>query len=215
MNTAIYSNGHLTRPISTSLGQKTSIQDATKNRCKVELSGLLQGVMESLIDGIMLLTDQGELLFANGCAKRICHQLTENLSLRGGSVPRQVWRSCQALVKGQQESLERSIIIEDEIKTEEALAIRLRAQWLQLNSMERPCLLVTLEDRQQSAQYKAIAEAQRYRLTDRETQVWMLKQAGLTYKAISNQLHIAEDTVKKHIKSIHSKREGVEWLEGN
>lgn len=213
MNTAIYSNGHLTNPISTSLNQKTSIQDASRNRCKGEVSSLLQGVMESLIDGIMLLTDQGELLFANGCAKRICHQLTENLSLRNGSVPRQVWRSCQALVKGRQEFPERSLIIEDEIKTEEALDIRVRAQWLQLNSLERPCLLVTLEDRQQSAQYKAIAEAHRYGLTDRETQVWMLKQAGYTYKAISHQLHIAEDTVKKHIKSIHSKREGVEWLE--
>lgn len=217
MNTALYSNVHLNNPISTSLSQKNLRQDTDKNRYKGELPSLLQGVMESLIDGIMLLTDQGELLFANGCAKRICHQLSEklseNLSLRNGAVPRQVWRSCQTLIKGQQEFPEHTIIIEDEIKTEEALAIRLRAQWLQLHSVERPCLLVTLEDRQQSAQYKAIAEAQRYGLTARETQVWMLKQAGHTYKAISHQLHIAEDTVKKHIKSIHSKREGVEWLE--
>jgi DNA-binding CsgD family transcriptional regulator len=210
MDTALYSNGHLTNSISTSLSSRNSTQDACKNRPKGEFPGLLQGVMESLIDGVMLLTDQGELLFANGCAQRICHQLTENFSL---SVPRQVWRSCQALIKGRQEFPEHSIIIEDEIKTEEANAIRLRAQWLYLNTIERPCLLVTLEDRQQSAQYKAIAEAQRYGLTERETQVWMLKQAGHTYKAISHQLHIAEDTVKKHIKSIHSKRDGVEWLE--
>lgn len=170
MNTAIYSNGHLTNPISTSLSQKKSRLDTDKNRCKGELPGLLQGVMESLIDGIMLLTDQGELLFANGCAQRICHQMTENLSLRS-SVPRQVWRSCQALIKGKQEFPEHSIVIEDEIKTEEATAIRLRAQWLHLNTVERPCLLVTLEDRQQSAQYKAIAEAQRYGLTERETKL--------------------------------------------
>lgn len=215
MNTALYSNAHLTNSISTSHTQRNSRQDTDKNRCKGELPSLLLGVMESLIDGILLLTDQGELLFANGCAQRICQQLsetlTENLALRSCAVPRQVWRSCQALIKGQQEFPEHTIIIEDEIKTEEALAIRLRAQWLELNSVERPCLLVTLEDRQQSAQYKAIAEAQRYGLTARETQVWMLKQAGHTYKAISHQLHIAEDTVKKHIKSIHSKREGVEW----
>lgn len=217
MNTAIYSNGHLTNPISTSLSQKTSTQDASKNRSKGEFPSLLQGVMESLIDGIMLLTDQGELVFANGCAQRICHQLTEKLTenLSRGSVPRQVWRSCQALIKGHQEFPEHSIIIEDEIKTEEANAIRLRAQWLQLNTIDRPCLLVTLEDRQQSAQYKALAEAQRYGLTERETQVWMLKQAGYTYRAIGAELHIAEDTVKKHIKSIHSKREGVEWLDEN
>lgn len=222
MNTAIYSNGHLTNPISTSLNQKTSAQktstqDTGKIRSKTEFPGLLQGVMESLIDGIMLLTDQGELLFANGCAQRICHQLTEKLTenLSRSSVPRQVWRSCQALINGQHEFPEHSVIIEDEIKIEKATAIRLRAQWLQLNTVDRPCLLVTLEDRQQSAQYKAIAEAQRYRLTERETQVWMLKQSGQTYRAIAAKLHIAEDTVKKHIKSIHSKREGVEWLEEN
>jgi len=221
MNTAIYSNGHLTHSISTSLNQKNSTQDTNKIRSKTEFSGLLpgllQGVMESLIDGIMLLTDQGELLFANGCAQRICHQLTEKLTenLSRNSVPRQVWRSCQALINGQYEFPEHSVIIEDEIKIEEATAIRLRAQWLQLNTVDRPCLLVTLEDRQQSAQYKAIAEAQRYKLTERETQVWMLKQAGQTYRAIAAKLHIAEDTVKKHIKSIHSKREGVEWLEEN
>ncbi|WAL60280.1 helix-turn-helix transcriptional regulator [Thermocoleostomius sinensis] len=176
--------------------------------------------MESLIDGIMLLNEQGELLFANACAKRICHQLTQNISqnisqslTRHNSVPRQILRSCQALVKGRQELSQRSVIIEDEIRTEETGTIRIRAQWLNLNTVECPCLLVTLEDRQQSAQHKAIAEAQKYGLTERETQVWLLRQSGYSYKAIALELHIADDTVKKHIKSIHTKRNGAEWLE--
>ena len=58
-----------------------------------------------------------------------------------------------------------------------------------------------------------MAEAQKYNLTERETQVWVLKRAGYTYKVIAAKLHIAEDTVKKHIKSIHAKRDGAEWLE--
>jgi DNA-binding CsgD family transcriptional regulator len=221
LNTVVYPQGQLTHSLPSSRLLKSSAQDSDhKNRNSGELPVLLQSVMESLIDGIMLLNEQGELLFANACAKRICHRLTQNISqnisqsiTRHNLVPRQILRSCQALVKGRQEFPQQSVIIEDEIKTEETGAIRIRAQWLTLNTVGCPCLLVTLEDRQQSAQHKAIAEAQKYGLTERETQVWLLRQAGYTYKAIALELHIADDTVKKHIKSIHTKRDGAEWLE--
>lgn len=208
MNTFFYSNSQLAEQLPTVRLQGACAQETHKSG---DIPVLLQGVLESLIDGIMILNDQGELLFANGCAERICRQLTENLS-RCNAVPRQVWRSCQALINGREEFPTEPIVIEDEIKTNEDTAIRLRARWFELNNTERPCLLVALEDQQQSAQYKAMAEAQKYGLTDRETQVWVLKRAGYTYKAIAAKLHIAEDTVKKHIKSIHSKRDGAEWL---
>lgn len=207
MNTFFYSSNQFPESISAS----RSTHDTYRN---ADISILLQGVLESLIDGIMIVSDQGELLFANGCAEQICRQLTENLS-RCNNVPRQIWRSCQALIKGRELFSAEAVVIEDEIKTDEDNAIRIRARWLDLNSVERPCLLVALEDQQQSAQYKAIAEAQKYGLTERETQVWMLKRAGYTYKAIASQLHIAEDTVKKHIKSIHAKRDGAVWLGEN
>lgn len=211
MNTFFYSANQFPDSIPATRSSHSLAQDTHKN---ADIPVLLQGVLESLIDGIMIVSDQGELLFANGCAEQICRQLTENLS-RCNNVPRQIWRSCQALIKGRELFSDEAVVIEDEIKTEEDNAIRIRARWLDLNNIERPCLLVALEDQQQSAQYKAIAEAQKYGLTERETQVWMLKRAGYTYKAIASQLHIAEDTVKKHIKSIHAKRDGVAWLGEN
>jgi DNA-binding CsgD family transcriptional regulator len=216
LHTVVQSHGQLAHSLPSPRPLKSSAQDPDRNRLNGELPALLQGVIESLIDGILLLTEQGDLLFANDRAKRICHQLTQNLShnlSRHNSVPRQILRSCQALVNGRQDFPEQSVVIEDEIKLEETISIRIRAQWLILTVVDCPCLLVTLEDRQQSAQHKAIAEAQKYGLTDRETQVWLLRQAGYTYKAIASELHIADDTVKKHIKSIHTKRDGVEWLE--
>jgi DNA-binding CsgD family transcriptional regulator len=101
--------------------------------------------------------------------------------------------------------------IEDEIKTDESGAIRIRAWWLESSLMDQPHLFVTLENQHQSAEDRARVEARRYRLTDRETQVWSLRRAGYSYKAIAAELHIAEDTVKKHIKSIHAKRDAIEW----
>ncbi|GAB4241153.1 MAG: hypothetical protein Kow00121_67360 [Elainellaceae cyanobacterium] len=212
MNIAVYSHGQSTYQVPKSRVSNSTIPDLDVDDSQnVELPALLQGVVESLIDGIMILNDQGDLIFANSHAKRICCQLTQNLSRRN-LVPRQIWRSCQTLIKSCSEFPGESIVIEDEIKTKEASAIRLRARWLDLTSVERPCLLIALEDQQQSAHFKAIAEAQKYGLTERETEVWMLKRAGHTYKAIAAELHIAEDTVKKHVKSIYSKREGAEWL---
>lgn len=187
------------------------------------LPSLIQCALESLMDGIMLLSAQGDLLFANNCAKRICYRFAETLteypshqppshqkSSHPNSVPSQIWRSCQTLIDEGNSVSPHVLIIEDEIKTEGMGSIRIRAQWLQLKTIEGPCLLVTLEDRQQSAQHKAITEAQKYGLSERETQVWRLKQAGATYKTIASTLHISEDTVRKHIKSIHAKRDKVE-----
>jgi len=168
--------------------------------------------MEGLIDGIMILNDQGELLHANSCARRICRQLNSDSR---HSVPPQIWRICQAMITSREVMSEQAVIIEDEIRVEHSVAIRIRVRWLELGNGTRLHLLVTLEDQCQSAQYRAIAEARKYGLTDRETEVWILKRAGYTYKAIAAQLHIAEDTVKKHIKSIYARREAAECLHKN
>jgi DNA-binding CsgD family transcriptional regulator/uncharacterized protein (UPF0147 family) len=180
------------------------------NRKPGEFPVLLQGIVESLIDGIMLLSEQGELIFVNRHANRICHQLSQNLSRRN-TVPRQIWRSCKALIQGREVFAEEAIVIEDEIKTQDNVPIRLRVRWLALDTAE-PYLFVTLEDLQQSAHHRAIAEAQKYSLTKRETQVWLLRRAGYSRKAIAAELYIKEDTVKKHIKSILAKQNDAEWL---
>lgn len=169
---------------------------------------LLQGVVEGLPDGIMILSDRGELTYDNSCARQICQQLLSKASQT--VVPAQVWRCCQALIESRIH-YHSTVIVEDEILTATGSTIRIRVRWLDPDNVEQPHLLVTLEDQQQSAQYRAYAESQRYGLTDRETEVWLLKRAGLTYKAIGAKLHIAEDTVKKHIKNIHARRDAVQW----
>jgi DNA-binding NarL/FixJ family response regulator len=48
-------------------------------------------------------------------------------------------------------------------------------------------------------------DLQNYGLTSSESEVWFLKQAGLTCQAIAEQLQIAEVTVRKHISNIQAK----------
>jgi DNA-binding CsgD family transcriptional regulator len=45
-----------------------------------------------------------------------------------------------------------------------------------------------------------------YVLTPREAEIWQLRSEGLSYKAIASELFIAENTVKKHVKNILTKR---------
>lgn len=175
-----------------------------KNSVLQSSNPVFQVLVESLIDGAMILTNTGELVVSNNSASQICCQLTHQLTQNLSRVPQQIWCCCQALVENQLK------FIEDEIKTDEAGAIRIRAWWLASNVVEQPHLFVTLEDQDQAIKYRAEAEAHKYGLTERETQVWMLRRAGYSYKAVAAELHIAEDTVKKHIKSIHAKRDAIE-----
>jgi DNA-binding CsgD family transcriptional regulator len=166
---------------------------------------VLQILVESLMDGAMILTNTGELVVSNHNASQICHQLTHQLTHNLSRVPQQIWHCCQALIENQLK------FVDDEIKTDAAVAIRIRAWWLMSDCGEQPHLFVTLEDQHQAAENRAQAEARKYGLTDREAQVWSLRRAGCSYKTIAADLHIAEDTVKKHIKSIHAKRDALEW----
>jgi DNA-binding CsgD family transcriptional regulator len=166
-------------------------------------STLFQGLVEGLIDGIMIITTQGELIHANSSARQICQTLNSSSQ----AIPTVIWRCCRAIIDSHELYPEQPLMIEDELSSPLG-GIRIRVQWLSTDTVPQ-CLLVNLEDRSQSAQYRAIAESIRYGLTNRETDVWRLKRAGLSYKQIAAQLFLAENTVKKHIKNIHVKRAAV------
>ncbi len=70
-----------------------------------------------------------------------------------------------------------------------------------------------LEDRYQSTQNLAIAEVDKYRLTRREAEVWLLRRANYSRKDIAAELCISLDTVKKHLKNIHAKQEMTLYME--
>jgi len=172
-------------------------------------STLLQGVLESM-DGVLIVTAQGELLHGNKYACQICQQFQDNSTLN--SVPKEIWRHCQALIDSREFYPHQTVIIESEITLDKSTAFRVRTKWLQLASLEHPCILITLEDQHQSLRNIAIAEVLKYNLTPRQAQVWLLRRINYSYKEIAAELFISLNTVKKHIKNIHLKQEmALDW----
>ena len=173
---------------------------------------LLQGVIESFFDGILILTEQGELVHVNDLARQICDQLTQDKPQQN-SVPKEIWRVCQALIESRSSYHNQPVIIESEITTDKLTRLRIRTQWLKLSAIKHPCLLVILEDRYQSVQNLAIAEVDKYGLTPRESEVWLLRRRQYALKEIATELSISLNTVKKHLKNIHAQREIALYME--
>lgn len=168
----------------------------------------LEGVLESWMDGVLLVTVRGEWLYANQLARQICQQLTQNQS-HPNVVPGEIWRVCQALIDIRQSYVNQLVIMESEIMAHESSALRIRTRWFSLDDAQHPHILVTLEDKSQSTQSLAIAEAKKYDLTPREAEIWSLRRANYSYKKIADKLYITLNTVKKHVKNIRAKQELV------
>lgn len=162
----------------------------------------LQVVLDTLVDGILVLTTDQEVLYSNRIATSICAQLVSHQTRH---LPEPIQQVCAALTDSRSLYVDRPVVIELEVKTPET-TFRIRAQWLKLEVTGRPCILIRLQDQKLSLQGLAIAESQQWSLTSREREVWLLRRAGLTRKEIGSQLYITENTVQKHLKNIQLKR---------
>jgi DNA-binding CsgD family transcriptional regulator len=174
-------------------------------------SAFLYATLESLVDGILLVSPAGTVLYQNSMARQICQRICQQLPAHGHpALPQEVWRTCEAAIDSRDMFGDRPVILEAELQS-----YRIRVQWLDLDRFA-PCLLVRLEDCQQSLWGLAIAEAKKYGLTPRETQVWQLRRANLSRQEIADQLLMTMDTVKKHLGNIRVKCQlyQKEWCKG-
>lgn len=166
---------------------------------------LLQGVLEGLTDGILILSEQGEWIYHNYYAYCICQRLNQE-SGDTKKVPDLIWRNCEALLESRTLFPDQPIVIESEVTLNPSDVYRIRVRWLMLEDSSRPYLAVLLEDRRQSIQSRAIAEAILYDLTPRQADVWLLRRAGFSYQQIAMELFITLNTVKRHLKDIRLKQ---------
>jgi DNA-binding CsgD family transcriptional regulator len=184
----------------------------------------LQAVVEGLLDGVMIVTGNREILQSNLRARQLCRRLNsthvekssygqvESLELQ---LPAEIWRVCEAALESYELFPDQCIVPDAEVSCGRRMRLRIRAQRIKSTdgpegtSPGVPRVLVTLEDRGQSIQNLAIADMQKFELTAREGQVWQLRLAGRSYREIAAELYITDNTVKKHIKSILSKRRAV------
>jgi DNA-binding CsgD family transcriptional regulator len=173
---------------------------------------LLQGIIEGFVDGVLILSAKGEWIHANKRACRIYKQFYSD-HLERKTVPQPIWQICESLIDSRELFPEQKMIIEAEIETHNAEVLRVRVRWLQLDRSDSSYLLVTIEDRNQSTNNRAIAEAQKYNLTAREAEVWSLRRANYSYKEIATKLYITTNTVKKHLKNVYAKQQENVWSE--
>jgi DNA-binding CsgD family transcriptional regulator len=169
---------------------------------------LLQAVIEGFMDGILIVSPKGEILEANSRARELC----QHLCTPGQTLPSPIWQVCEALIESQKLFPGQRIMPEAEAVIGD-VNLRIRVRWLsqsledQDNScQEFSCLMVTLEDRQQTLNNLAIADTQKYDLTTREAEIWQMRLQGHSYQAIASELYITQNTVKKHVKNILAKR---------
>lgn len=173
---------------------------------------LLQQVIENFMDGILVLTEQGKLIQMNDSARRICTQLIQK-EFQFHEVPKPILQICQVLVDSCRAVPYQPLLIESELVVDKATKLRVRSCRIESQDVA-PYLLVILEEYSQSMRNRAIAEAKTFELTPREAEVWLLRRGGYTYDEIAAELYITLNTVKKHLKSVHSKRKTALGIEG-
>jgi RNA polymerase sigma factor (sigma-70 family) len=169
---------------------------------------LLQAVIESFVDGILIITTEGELLHANECAREMCLQLLPER--KGNAIPVEIWQVCESLMESRELFPNEKIFMEFEVD-KQFVKLRIRARWLEIDDNEDSYMIVTLEDCHESSQNMAIRDAKKFGLTERETEVWLLRRENFSYKEIAKQLYITINTVKKHLKNIYAKQQDIEF----
>ncbi len=169
---------------------------------------LPQAVIEELIDGVLIITEEGTLIYANDCAQRILRQLNQDESSLN-SIPKEVQHVCHTLIESRHLFPNQYWLIESKVFVGSSIAFNVRARWLKLENMERSCILLNIRDRYQDIKDMVNEESQKYGLTCREREVWLLHQANYTYKQVAVELRITPNTVKKHVKNIYSKQKAM------
>lgn len=134
-----------------------------------EKSVLPQTIIEELVDGILMITEEGALTYANDCAQRIFRQLNQGESL--SCIPKELWHICRMLIESRHLFPNQYWLIESKVFVGSSIAFNVRARWLKLKNMECSCILLNIRDRYQDIKDMVNEESQKYGLTSREKEV--------------------------------------------
>ena len=168
-------------------------------------SGLLRAILGNLQDGFIIASQAGSIRQINLPAERICSLL----NAQSNQLPVEIWHVCQSALSNQDSLSFNKTGLDADIILPKLGTIRVRVQ--NISIADEPCLLIVLEDRQQTLRNRALSDAALYGLTERETEIWQMRLRGLAYKEISATLWISVDTVKKHVKNILAKQRSHQY----
>jgi DNA-binding CsgD family transcriptional regulator len=162
------------------------------------------------LQGFILLDQQGGLIQSSPRGRLLCQ------TLQIGSESAEAWPNvtlppaihnlAQSLIESRSLFPEKDFQLQDDVVLEDNTQVRLQARWVSLGAQYPACIVVILIDLTEEIRQRAVFDAYQYQLTQREMEVWSLHLQGYSYQQMGEALSIAINTVKKHMKSILSKR---------
>jgi DNA-binding CsgD family transcriptional regulator len=154
-------------------------------------------ILEGLLDAVLIANSQGQVLYRNLSARKLCYQMNiHHLKTHG------IWSICEFLT----EHAHRDLILESELTIAE-MPYRIRVQWLNVQEeSEDDRLILRFENQHHFLHCATVFESQSFGLTQRESEVWELRRQNRSRCEIADELHISIDTVKKHLANIQIKR---------
>mgnify|MGYP002777022825 CR=1 FL=1 len=190
----------------------------------VDLSGLLGRVLEVLPQGVMIVSRNFKPVYWNQKAKAQYSRLGGH-DYAETVLPLPVSEVCHRLVRAGGDPTTTVML---EFCTKDGTLMRLRATWLeQVLASDRGLAVVDngseaggtafiavfLENCTEMMQTEMHLQQQKYDLTEREAEIWMLLRQELTYQEIAQQLQISLNTVKTHVKNVYAKRRSCQGQE--
>ncbi|MGI0493745.1 LuxR C-terminal-related transcriptional regulator [Alkalinema pantanalense CENA528] len=177
---------------------------------QIKFDPLQSMLVESMREGILLISDTLEPTYLNRKAKELNRRLWNGRSSFTPLPP--ILSNISRRLFQEGSSTDEPFILDYPVNEE--LTIRIRACLLTDRRMPgvhgEPCdrsyVLVFLEDRNDRLAEDLKIEKQQYDLTERETEVLRLLRHAYSYQNIAETLHISLNTVKFHVKNIHSKK---------
>lgn len=181
--------------------------------CSINLwSELWSEVINGLQYGILIVTQEGRLLYANSTAQKLCQSLLSP-DKKLPILPNLIVEICDYWCKATFSGAESFVT---ECLGREQQTIRAKAhnlyQYTKQNrshtkrSNEAP-ILVLLEDCDERFKAELLIECKQYVLTEREAEVWNLFRRGHTYQEAAEILNVSVNTIKTHAKHIYSKKQ--------
>ncbi|MBE9068311.1 helix-turn-helix transcriptional regulator [Leptolyngbya cf. ectocarpi LEGE 11479] len=163
-------------------------------------------ILSNWLDGILILTQDGHCIESNRLGREICDRIDPD-TLDNQQIPSEIWTACQILIESRRDFPKHLVTAESELRLKPSHEhFRIRARWFNTGQKADPHILVILENQKHAKQNLAVTEAIRYSLSPREADVWTLHRIGYTYQEIAAELHIALNTVKKHMKNTYAKQ---------
>ena len=181
----------------------------------VDASSLLGALLEALPKGLIVLSQERAIVYWNQAARRLCQKLSETQRY-WSLLPTVVTELCGQM--GEAETAHEPALLD--YQTPDCCSFRLTACWLldgmgdEVNLAHHPQIhrLITIEDKDEVLRQDIQLEQQKFHLTNREAEVWLLLKREYSYQAIATALHISLNTVKTHIRNIHAKRHPYQSL---